>query len=86
MTLAEAPPGTRGHLVCAAASLAFLRPRFARCAAGSGGAQPDAGSASLDSARWRGGSEAGSSRGCLWDPPPSAPSQWRVQLIGGSRF
>ena len=33
MTLAEAPPGTWGNQVCAAASLAFLRPGFARCAA-----------------------------------------------------
>ena len=43
MTLAEAPPGTWGYQVCAAASLAFLRPRFARCAVWSWGAHPDCG-------------------------------------------
>ena len=43
MTPAEAPPGTWGYQVCAAASLAFLRPWFARCAVWSWGAQPDCG-------------------------------------------
>ena len=37
MTLAEGGPGTWGFQVCAAASLASLCPRFARCAVLSGG-------------------------------------------------